>query len=100
MSEQNQGSFLGGLALGLFAGAAGYFLFGTKDGEKVRKNIEQEWNSAKGTLAEEGIIKNKEASLKDLISEWLGMAETKSQPNKKKTSKNSAGNKNSKFKGV
>lgn len=99
MSEQNQGSFLGGLALGLFAGAAGYFLFGTKDGEKIRKNIEQEWNAAKGTLAEEGIIKDKDASLKDLISEWLGMAETKTQP-KKKTSKTSTSNKSSKFKGV
>lgn len=99
MSDQNQGSFLGGLALGLFAGAAGYFLFGTKDGEQVRKKVEKEWQEAKSTLADEGIIKDKNASLKELISEWLGMAETKTQP-KKKTGKNAQSTKNPKFKGV
>lgn len=98
MSDQNQGSFLGGLALGLFAGAAGYFLFGTKDGEQVRKKVEKEWQEAKATLVDEGIIKSKDLSLKDLISEWLGMAETKT-PVKKKT-KNTSQVKNTKFKGV
>jgi len=98
MSDQNQGSFLGGLALGLFAGAAGYFLFGTKDGEQVRKKIEKEWQDAKATLVDEGIIKSKDLSLKDLISEWLGMAETKTLVKKKAKTTSQA--KNTKFKGV
>lgn len=98
MSDQNQGSFLGGLALGLFAGAAGYFLFGTKDGEQVRKKVQKEWQEAKTALVEEGIIKNKDQSIKDLISEWLGMAETKTTTKKKAQPSNKA--KNTKFKGV
>lgn len=98
MSDQNQGSFLGGLALGIFAGAAGYFLFGTKDGEQVRKKVEKEWQEAKATLVDEGIIKSKDQSIKDLISEWLGMAETK--PTVKKKTKTTSQTKNTKFKGV
>lgn len=98
MSDQNQGSFLGGLALGLFAGAAGYFLFGTKDGQQVRKKVEKEWQDAKSTLVGEGIIENKDVSIKDLISEWLGMAETKTTIKKKTKPAHPA--KNSKFKGV
>lgn len=99
MSEQNQGSFLGGLALGLFAGAAGFFWFGTKNGAEMRKKLEQEWTNAKEAMAKEGVIKNKDASLSQLIGEWLGMAEAKT-PTKKKTTKNSSTSKSSKFKGV
>lgn len=98
MSQEHQGSFLGGLAVGLFAGAAGYFLFATKDGEQMRKKVEHEWQSAKESLAKDGIIANKDASLSSMISDWLGMAEPKTQSKKK--SARTGTNKSAKFKGV
>ncbi|NCN87335.1 MAG: YtxH domain-containing protein [Candidatus Pacebacteria bacterium] len=100
MSEQNQGSFIGGLALGMFAGAAGYFLFATKDGSKVRKEIEKEWQEAKEVLAEEGVIKDKDVKLSDLVSDWLDIERTKPPTKKKTIKKNTAKSKTSKFKGV
>lgn len=36
---QHQPSFFNGMMVGLVAGAAGYFLFGTKRGRKVRKQL-------------------------------------------------------------
>lgn len=102
MSDQSQGSFIGGLALGMFAGAAGYFLFATKDGSKVRKKIEEEWQEAKVVLAEEGVIKDKNITISELINEWLGIDHEKSTTKKKTPSKYSTKkNKTSaKFKGV
>jgi gas vesicle protein len=100
MSDQNQGSFIGGLALGMFAGAAGYFLFATKDGSNVRKKIEKEWQEAKVVLAEEGVIKDKNVKISDLISDWLGIEHLKSSTKKKNAKKNTPKSKTSKFKGV
>jgi gas vesicle protein len=98
MSEQNQGSFIGGLALGMFAGAAGYFMFATKDGSKFRKKIEQEWQEAKVSLAEEGVIKNKDITISELVSDWLGLDHHKTTTKKKTPT--SKPEKTSKFKGV
>jgi hypothetical protein len=112
MSDEQQGSFIGGLALGMFAGAAGFFLFGTKDGAKTRVKIEKEWQEAKVTLAKDGIIKNKNASLGDLVKDWFGLEKVKvvkttKKSTKKKTTQASAPSKKStspktgkKFKGV
>lgn len=36
MTQNDQGSFLTGFSLGLFAGAFGYLLFGTDRGKKIR----------------------------------------------------------------
>lgn len=98
MSQEHQGSFLGGLVIGLFAGAAGYFLFATKDGQQMRKRVEREWESAKEALANDGIITDKDISLSTMISDWLGMAEPKMQSKKKST--RTSTNKSTKFKGV
>jgi hypothetical protein len=104
MSNNDQGSFIGGLALGMFAGAAGYFLFATKDGSKVRKKMEGEWKEAKVILAEEGVIKNKDVTISQLVGEWFGLEQNKTikkkatkSTNKKQTSSK---DKSSKFKGV
>lgn len=98
MSE-NQGSFLGGFALGLFAGAAGYFMFATKDGSKIKETIKKEWQEAKDHLAEEGLIKDINISLSDMIHEWLDLKpEPKTSPGKKNTKVKTA--KTAKFKGV
>lgn len=45
MSDQ-EGSFLTGFTVGLFAGAAGYYLFATKKGAKLRTQLSQEWQQA------------------------------------------------------
>jgi gas vesicle protein len=101
MSDQNQGSFVGGLALGMFAGAAGYFLFATKDGSKVRKKIEKEWQEAKVVLAEEGVIEDKDVTLSNLIGDWLGIEKSQDTQKKKSPKKTTtAKSKSSKFKGV
>jgi len=44
--SDQQGSFLNGFTLGLFAGAAGYFLFGTSKGNEIRTKITKEWQEA------------------------------------------------------
>lgn len=38
--------FLAGLTVGVLAGVAGYYLFGTKQGQEVRRKIAQEWHEA------------------------------------------------------
>lgn len=54
---QNQsGSFVTGFTVGLFAGAAGYFLFATDRGEKVRQELQKEWKEAKDRVQAEGTV--------------------------------------------
>jgi len=106
MSDQDQGSFIGGLALGMFAGAAGYFLFATKDGSKVRNKVEAEWKEAKVILAEEGLIKNKDVTISQLVGEWFGLEQNKTVKKKSHTTKSTTKkqiadkDKNQKFKGL
>lgn len=73
MSNQSsdQGSFLTGITIGMIAGAAGYFLFGTKDGKKIRKDLTKEWEGAKLHLLTQGKIDNPQLSLKDVIAEFI-----------------------------
>ena len=71
MSDRDQGSFLNGFTLGIFAGAVGYFLFGTNKGKSFRNDISKEWESAKGKLAEDGIIDSKEATLREVINDFV-----------------------------
>ncbi len=60
----------------MFAGAAGYFLFGTKRGASLLKQLEGEWESAKKQLVDEGIIETGDIKLKDfargVINQVLG----------------------------
>lgn len=49
-NNEQGGSFLSGLTLGLFAGAASYYLLGTKDGKKIREKLKTEWEEARGSL--------------------------------------------------
>jgi gas vesicle protein len=71
MPQKDQGSFLTGFSLGLFAGAIGYFLFGTDNGKKVRTDLNKEWNEAKEKLAEEGIIEDPHTSFRDMVSAFF-----------------------------
>lgn len=56
---QEQSNFVAGFSLGLLAGAAGYFLFGTEKGARVRKQLVQEWEGAQEHLVREGALPDK-----------------------------------------
>lgn len=71
MSKHDEGSFLTGFSLGIFAGAMGFFLFGTNDGKKIRHDLNQEWEKAKVKLAEDGIIANPDQNLRDVIHDYV-----------------------------
>ncbi len=113
MKQDNSNSFLTGFSWGLITGAVGYFLFGTDQGKKVRDEISEEWQKSKEKLAEEGVIEDKNIS----IREWLGSVvaglntdkklEVKNEKIEKKTSSKSSKSsrsktvsKGKKFKGV
>lgn len=112
MTENNQGSFLTGFVSGMVAGAAGLFLFGTDDGKKIRQSLNKEWEQAKKTMAEEGVIENSSLSLREIIGsvfEKIGenldeYQKTPSVSHAKKSSKTPSSNpkpkKTQKFKGV
>ncbi len=79
---KNSGSFLGGLLFGVAAGAAGYFLFRTKDGEKAREKMNNRWEEIKKDLAKKGVITNKDASLPEMVGD---IVENIVEPKKKKS---------------
>lgn len=62
------GSFSTGFTLGLFAGAAGFFLFATRDGERVRARLTQEWTQAKQRILDEVGEDGAPVSLQDLAA--------------------------------
>ncbi len=66
-----QGSFMVGFTLGIFAGAAGYYLFATENGEKLRKKLTKEWEEAKANMIEEGVIVNNKISLREFLHEFF-----------------------------
>jgi len=110
MSE-NQGNFLTGFTIGLFAGAGGYFIFGTKKGDQVRQQLMKEWEKAKSDLVKQGVIEEGK-SLRELlyeVVEKLDDGETTNQKDpsaslrmkKTKTKKPAApGETKKKFKGI
>lgn len=64
--SSDSGSFTTGFTLGIFAGALGYFLFGTKDGNSMRQKIAREWEQAKEKLIEEDGLETSVVTLRDL----------------------------------
>ena len=110
MTENNQGSFLTGFLSGMAAGAAGLFLFGTDDGKKVRKALNEEWEKAKVAMVEEGVIEKSSLSLRENVAsvfEKIGenvaeSATTTQKPKKavKKSTHSTKPKKTQKFKGV
>lgn len=69
MQEDSHGSFLNGFTIGLFAGAMGYFLFATDKGQKVRKQLNTEWEKAKKELEDSGKIEKGKGTLRDFFGE-------------------------------
>lgn len=75
-SSSSQGSFLNGFTVGIFAGAVGFFLFGTDKGGKVRQTVVKEWDQAKVHLAKEGVIPSAEVSIRDIFKQVVDMFAT------------------------
>jgi|GEM_PF-692107 len=77
---QNQSSdgnsFVTGFTIGLFTGAAGYYLFATERGAKLRQQLVTEWENAKIDLVEEGVIENQHVSLREFLFDLLHKAFT------------------------
>ncbi|MBU0578529.1 hypothetical protein KKE34_04930 [Patescibacteria group bacterium] len=59
MEKNNQHFFTTGFTLGLFSGVVGYYLFGTKQGEKTRKKLANEWEQAHQYLVDQGVLDKK-----------------------------------------
>src|SRR5690606_30526733 len=96
MSDRDQGSFIGGLTVGLFAGAVGYFLFGTDKGRQLKKHLAKEWEQARANMPDRGEGLTNFSSLRDVllhikqqIDETVNEAEAKAdrQPKRKAASK-------------
>ncbi len=101
--DRDQGSFLTGFTLGIFAGATGYFLFGTDRGGKVREELKAEWTKAQAKLETEtpevvGRLSIREALYK--VADWLGEAPTADSKTKKANRKGNKSGPKSRFKGV
>ncbi len=104
--EDQSNSFLVGFTWGLIAGAAGYFLFGTDQGKKVRHQLAEEWDQHLTPLTEgspsEGKISLRQAVVnfvQDLTTDSEATQTPKSSP-KKSDSKSKSTPKSKKFKGV
>lgn len=106
----NQGSFVTGLTIGMFAGAAGYFLFGTNKGKALRQELEKEWASAQADLqsrsSQTSVVESLSPSLKqvfnsiiELVRQQQADGDVVAESLKRKT-KVKAQKPSSKFKGV
>jgi hypothetical protein len=100
-SPHSQGSFLGGFTMGLFAGAAGYFMFGTQKGKKLRERLTEEWENARMEVGERSLPN---LSFRDMLGSLMNTFQAStSEPEKssaKKTVKSASKDNKSKFKGL
>ena len=82
-TNDQSSTFLVGFTWGLIAGAAGYFLFGTDQGKKVRQQIAQEWNEQVDQLTETG-ARTEKVSLREAVVSFIhGLtSENEAQPAK------------------
>ncbi len=96
--NRESGSFLTGFTVGIFAGAAGYFLFGTSRGQKMRERLAQEWNQARHEV-DNGQFSN--LTIRDIISSAIKVVSPSESPTKTPARKHTKGaSTKEKFKGV
>jgi len=69
--QPENGNFVAGFSLGLLAGAAGYFLFATERGSKVRKQLIKEWEGATDQMVEEGVLASKDISIREFLQDMF-----------------------------
>ncbi|MCC6711561.1 MAG: YtxH domain-containing protein [Candidatus Pacebacteria bacterium] len=70
-SEEN---FMTGFSVGLAAGAAGMYLFGTDEGEELREELKAHWKEAVSDLLAEGTIETAEQDMWQLFKDILNKA--------------------------
>ncbi len=66
-----QNSFATGFTLGVLTGAIGYFLFATERGTKLRYQLLDEWEQARGWMVEEVIISDSRMPLREFLRDVL-----------------------------
>jgi gas vesicle protein len=71
---QQQNSFTTGFTVGLFAGAAGYFLFATKQGAQLRRQFVKDWEEAKHHLVDEGVLEHPDISFRGFLKNLVNQA--------------------------
>lgn len=103
-SEEN---FMTGFSIGLAAGAAAMYLFGTDEGEELREELKAHWKEALKDLLAEGTIETAEEDIWQLFKDILNKTVTELDQNdpsltskSKSTNFNRAQKRKNLFKGV
>ncbi len=60
VDQREQQLLVGGFSLGLLAGAMGFYLFGTEDGQRLRKKLNVEWDRAQDYFQQQKLFPEKE----------------------------------------
>jgi gas vesicle protein len=98
--EQESGSFVMGFAVGLFAGAAGYYLFATDKGHKIRQELVKEWEQAKAEWPDLMGSDSKTHTWRDLIRTMVAQVVPEESEKKSVGRRVATAQKTAKFKGV
>lgn len=69
MTDKHSGSFPAGFALGILAGAVGYFAASSHEAEKFRDFLKMEWENAYGELEKKPAQKTGMSQFKQVIHE-------------------------------
>ena len=54
--KKDDGSYLTGLSIGLFAGTIAYLLYGTSKGREVKKKLKEDWSAAQELIDDSSIL--------------------------------------------
>ena len=79
-STGSASSFLPGFTMGLLAGAAGYYLFATEEGQQVRERLNEEWERAKAEMVAQGVLSPGEGSLRQFLMGFLAQLAKQAYP--------------------
>lgn len=67
-TQNDQGSFAAGLAVGAVMGVLGYLMYGTSRGKELKSNFQKEFEKIRSTLYEEGVIESPDASIIEIVA--------------------------------
>lgn len=105
--QEQHGSFVSGLFVGVLFGAAGYFVTQTKEGKQLKNNFIEHWYELKDRLIAEGVLSENEPGFSDYIAalrfkivEFLGETQAPATNKRKSTAKKKSSRKQKKFKGI
>jgi hypothetical protein len=69
MIDKQAGSFPAGFALGLLAGAVGYFAAQSSEAQKLKDFLQQEWEKTRAELEHNGLKKSETRLMTQIIQE-------------------------------